>query len=225
MTKTRILLVDDHQVVRLGLRTLLEDQPDLQVVGEASTSTEAVAAVEHLQPDLVLMDIRIPGAGGIDTTRHIAARFPQTKVIMLTSYADDELIWRAVNAGAMGYILKQVGNEELLRAIDAVRHGEALLDPATTRRMLERVRAAERRADADAFRGLSEHEMMILAALVRGANNTEIGERLHLSEKTIRNHISKILVKLNLSNRVELAAYAIQHRLLERMGAQGGKEE
>ncbi len=219
------MLVDDHQVVRLGLRALLDDLPGLQVVGEASTSAEAVAAVERLQPNIVLMDIRIPGAGGIDATRQITARFPQTKVIMLTSYADDELIWRAVNAGAMGYVLKQVGNEELLRAIDAVRHGEALLDPATTRRMLERVRVAERRANADAFRGLSEHEMVILAALARGANYTEISEQLHLSEKTVRNHISKILVKLNLSHRVELAAYAIQHHLLERMGVQDGKEE
>ena len=126
MTKTRLLLVDDHAIVRLGLMTLLNDQPDMEVVAEASSAAEAVRAVEKYRPDVVLMDIRLPGEGGIEATRQITARFPESKVVMLTSFADDDLVMRAINAGAMGYVLKQVGNEELLRAIQAAARGEAL---------------------------------------------------------------------------------------------------
>src|ERR1051325_11652629 len=140
MTKTRILLVDDHAIVRLGLMTLLNDQPDMEVVAEASTAAEAVRAVEKLQPDVVLMDIRLPGEGGIEATRQSKRRFPKSKVVMLTSFADDELVMRAITAGAMGYVLKQVGNEELLRAIRAAARGEALLDSSTTTRLPSRVR-------------------------------------------------------------------------------------
>ena len=135
MTKTRLLLVDDHEVVRLGLMTLLNDQPDLQVIGEASTAGEAIRAVEQLDPDVVLMDIRLPGEGGIEATRQITRKYPRSKVVMLTSFADDELIMRAITAGAVGYVLKQVGNEELLRAVAAAARGEALLDPATEQRL------------------------------------------------------------------------------------------
>ncbi len=144
MPKTRILLVDDHEVVRLGLMTLLNDRPDLEVVGEAGTAAEAVRAVERLHPDVVLMDIRMPGEGGIEATRQITQRFPATRVVMLTSFADDELVVRAIRAGAAGYVLKQVGNEELLRAIAAAARGDAVLDPSTTARLLSRVRAVER---------------------------------------------------------------------------------
>jgi len=129
MAKTRILLVDDHAIVRLGLMTLLNDQPDMEVVGEASTAAEAVRSVEKLKPDVVLMDIRLPGEGGIEATRQVTNRFPDSKVVMLTSFADDDLVIRAISAGAVGYVLKQVGNEELLRAIQAAARGEALIDP------------------------------------------------------------------------------------------------
>jgi two-component system, NarL family, response regulator DevR len=217
MTKTRVVLVDDHEVVRLGLRTLLDDQPDLQVVGEAGTSAEAVAAVERLRPDIVLMDIRIPGKGGIETTQEITTRFAETKVIMLTSFADDELIWRAVNAGALGYVLKQVGNEELLRAIDAVKRGEALLDPATTRKMLRHVRDVERRGDEEAFRILSEREIAVLAEIAHGKTNDQIATKLNLTEKSIRNYVSKLLDKLRLNNRIELATFAMEHHLMDRL--------
>ena len=145
MTKTRVLLVDDHNIVRLGLMTLINDQPNMEVVGEAGTAGEAVRAVERLRPDVVLMDIRMPGEGGIEATHAIAARFPQTKVVMLTSFADDELVVRSIRAGAVGYVLKQVDNAELLRAIEAAARGEALLDPATTARLLARVRESYRR--------------------------------------------------------------------------------
>ncbi|HEY3311474.1 MAG TPA: response regulator transcription factor [Anaerolineales bacterium] len=218
MAKTRILLVDDHAIVRLGLMTLLNDQPDMEVVGEASTAGEAVIAVEKLRPDVVLMDIRLPGEGGIEATRQVTARFPDSKVVMLTSFADDELVMRAISAGAMGYVLKQVGNEELLSAIQAAARGEALLDPKTTTRLLTRVRAADRKAEEDAFRDLSDREMDVLAPLARGKTNAEIGRLLNLSEKTVGNYIGTMFEKLGLNNRIELAAYAYEHHLFERMG-------
>ncbi len=221
MTKTRVLLVDDHNIVRLGLMTLINDQPHMEVVGEAGTASEAVRAVERLRPDVVLMDIRMPGEGGIEATRQITARFPQVKVVMLTSYADDELVVRAIRAGAVGYVLKQVDYAELLRAIEAAARGEALLDPATTARLLARVRETERKADEDAFRELSNREMDVLTPLARGKTNVEIGQLLNLSEKTVSNHVSTMLEKLNLSNRIELATYAVEHHLFDRLGHDG----
>ncbi len=161
------------------------------------------------------MDIRMPGEGGIEATQHIVTDFPQVKVVMLTSYAEDELLVRAIRAGAVGYILKQVGNEELLRAVEAAARGEALLDSATTARLLARVRETERKVEEDAFRDLSGREMDVLAELARGKTNAEIGQVLNLKEKTVRNYVSNILDKLNLSNRVELATYAVQHNLSE----------
>lgn len=216
MTKIRVLLVDDHEIVRLGLMTLINDQANMEVVGEAGTGAEALRAVERTRPDVVLMDIRLPGEGGIEAARQITARYPETKVVMLTSYANDELVVRAIRAGAVGYVLKQVGNEELLRAIQAAARGEALLDPATTSRLLARVREAERKAEEDAFRDLSDRELDVLAEVARGKTNSEIGEILNLSEKTVRNYVSSILEKLHLSNRIELATYAVEHHLFER---------
>ena len=218
MSKTRIVLVDDHEVVRLGLMTLINDQPNLKVVGEAGTAAEAVRVVERLRPDVVLMDIRMPGEGGLEGARQIMERFPETKVVMLTSFADDELVVRAIRAGAVGYVLKQVGNEELLRAIAAAARGEALLDPSTTVRLLARVRESERQADEDAFRDLSDRELDVLAEVARGKTNAEIGKILNLSEKTARNYVSTILEKLHLTNRIELATYAVGHHLFERLG-------
>lgn len=218
MSKTRVLLVDDHEIVRLGLMTLINDQPEMEVVGEAGSAAEAVRAVERLRPHVALMDIRMPGEGGIEATRQITNRFPETKVVMLTSFADDELVVRAIRAGAVGYVLKQVGNEELLRAIAAAARGEALLDPTTTARLLSRVREAERKADEDAFRDLSEREMDVLAELARGKTNAEIGQVLNLSEKTVRNYVSTILEKLHFTNRIELATYAVEHHLFEKLG-------
>jgi DNA-binding NarL/FixJ family response regulator len=218
MAKTRVLLVDDHALVRLGLMTLLNDQPDMEVVGEASTASEAVTATERLKPDVILMDIRLPGEGGIEATRQVTTRFPDSKVVMLTSFADDELILRAIHAGAVGYVLKQVGNEELLRAIQAAARGEALLDPSTTARLLTRVREADRKAQEDAFRDLSDREMDVLVHLARGRTNAEIGKLLNLSEKTVGNYIGNMFEKLGLKNRIELAAYAYEHHLFERIG-------
>src|SRR6266542_1421802 len=167
MNKTRLLLVDDHAIVRLGLMTLLNDQPDMEVIAEASTAAEAVRLVEKHQPDVVLMDIRLPGEGGIEATRQVTSRFPRSKVVMLTSFADDDLVIRAISAGAVGYVLKQVGNEELLRAIRAAARGEALLDPSTTAKLLSRVREFDRKSEEDAFRELSDREMDVLTHLAR----------------------------------------------------------
>jgi DNA-binding NarL/FixJ family response regulator len=218
MSKTRILLVDDHAIVRLGLMTLLNDQPDMEVVAEASTAAEAVRAVEKFKPNVVLMDIRLPGEGGIEATRQVTSRFPESKVVMLTSFADDDLVIRAISAGAVGYVLKQVGNEELLRAIQAAARGEALLDPSTTAKLLSRVREFDRKSNEDAFRELSDREMDVLVHLARGKTNGEIGQILNLSEKTVGNYIGTMFEKLHLNNRIELAIYAVEHHLFERMG-------
>lgn len=221
MMKTRILLVDDHAIVRLGLMTLLNDQPDMEVVGEASTAAESVQAVERLKPDVILMDIRLPGEGGIEATRQIMKKFPESHVVMLTSFADDELIMRAINAGAIGYVLKQVGNEELLRAIRAAARGESVLDPSTTTRLLSQVREADRKAKEDAFRELSDREMDVLVHLAKGKTNAEIGKLLNLSEKTVGNYVGNMFEKLGLKNRIELAAYAYEHHLFEQIGNEG----
>ena len=217
MKKIRILLVDDHDIVRLGLMALFKNQPDMEVAGEAGTASEGVRLAEKLTPNVVLMDIRLPGGGGIDACQQITSRFPSCVVVMLTSFADDELVVRAIRAGAVGYVLKQVGNAELLRAIRAAAKGEALLDPSTTMRLLSRIRETERKADEDAFRALSEREMDVLVYLAKGKTNAEISGLLDLSEKTIGNYVSNMLEKLQLSNRIELAAYAHEHRLSENM--------
>ena len=215
--KINIVIVDDHALVRLGLTTLVNDQPNMQVVGEAGSGAEALRVVELHQPDVVLMDIRMPGESGIEATRAILSRYPRTRVVILTSFADDELVLRAIQAGAAGYVLKQADNQDLLRAINAAAQGEASLDPATTARLLQQVREFGRKVDNDAFNALSEREMQVLAEVARGKKNAEIAEALSLSEKTVRNHVSTILEKLNLSNRVELATYAVEHHIYDRM--------
>ena len=213
MKSLRILLVDDHEVVRLGLATLLEDVPDVILAGEAGSGKEALQVCESLEPDLVILDIRLPDQSGVEVCRQISARWPQIKVIILTSYVSEDLIAETILAGAVGYVRKQVGNEELLRAIEAVRHGEALLDPQTTQRVLQRLRRAEGLIDASAFRRLSRRELEVLHLVSQGKSNREIAETLAVSEKTVRNHVSSLLEKLNLSNRVELATYAVRHHL------------
>ncbi len=217
MNKIRVALVDDHALVRLGLKTLIDDQPDMEVVAEAGTAVEANGVVESLRPAVVLMDIRLPGEGGLEATRQILSRHPATKVVILTSFADEELVMAAIRAGAVGYLLKEVGNEEVLRGIRAAAQGESVMDPATTTRLFARVRASDRKEDEDAFRDLTAREMAILAEVEQGKTNAEIAQSLNLSEKTARNYVSTLLEKLHLSNRIELATYAIKHHLSERM--------
>ena len=207
------MVVDDHEVVRLGLRGLLERQPDWQVVAEAATADEAVEGARLSQPDVVVMDIRLAGSSGIEACRRIVNQSPATKVIMLTSYAEDELLFDAIAAGAAGYVLKQIGSDDLVRAIETVQRGEALLDPSVTARVLAKVREATRRETLAAFATLTEQELRVLALIAEGKTNREIGEALYLGEGTVRNYISNILSKLNVSNRAEAAAYAMQHNL------------
>lgn len=217
MTKIRVGLVDDHALLRLGLRTLIDDQDDMQVVGEADSTAAALQMVERDHPQVVLMDIRLPGDSGLEATRQLSTRYPETKVVMLTSFADEELVISAIRAGAVGYILKEVGNEEVLRGIRAAASGGSVLDAATTSKLLARVRETEHKADAEAFRDLSDRELEVLYELSQGKTNAEIAASLNLSEKTARNYVSTILEKLQLTNRIELATYAIKHNLAERM--------
>ncbi|MCK4316927.1 MAG: response regulator transcription factor [Anaerolineae bacterium] len=209
----RIIIVDDHEVVRLGLRTLLERHPDFTVVGEAATAKEAVQKTLLLRPNVVVMDIRLPGGSGIDACRKIVEQAPEAKVIMLTSYAEDEMLFDAIAAGACGYVLKQIGSDDLVRAIETVGEGEALLDPALTQRVFARVREAARKEQEEAFAGLTDQEMRVLAQVAEGKTNREIAGVMFLGEGTVRNYVSSILRKLNLTNRAEAAAYAVEHNL------------
>ncbi len=211
----KIIIVDDHEVVRLGLRTLLERHPDFKVVGEAANAREAVQKTQLLRPDVVIMDIRLPGGSGIDACRKIVEQVPEARVIMLTSYAEDEMLFDAISAGACGYVLKQIGSDDLIRAIEAVGRGEASLDPALTQRVFARVREAARKERETAFAGLTEQELRVLAHVAEGKTNREIAEALFLGEGTVRNYVSNILKKLGLTNRAEAAAYAVEHNLKE----------
>jgi DNA-binding NarL/FixJ family response regulator len=211
MNALNLMLVDDHEVVRMGLRMLLEQVPDVRIAAEAGSAEEAIRLCGIHKPDVVIMDIRMPpGSSGIDACRTIVERWPDTQVIMLTSYADDELVSEAIQAGAVGYVLKQVGTGELVRALDAVRQGAALLDPGVTRRVLAMMRQRGEEKP-DPFKGLTERELDVLRHLAEGKSNAEIAEALVLSDKTVRNHVSVILDKLQVNNRVEAATYAVAH--------------
>ncbi len=212
-TKQRLLLVDDHEVVRLGLKALLDRHPGFEVIAEASTARDAVEQVETLHPDVVVMDIRLPGGSGIDACAEISERFPDSKVIMLTSYAEDEMLFSAIRAGAAGYVLKQIGGEDLVRAIEAVGRGEALLDPAVTQRVFQEVRKAAKEEEASAFSALTQQEKHVLLLVSEGKTNREIAKALFLGEGTVRNYVSSILSKLGVSNRAEAAAFAVEHNL------------
>ncbi len=215
MAKQRILLVDDHEVVRLGLKSLLDRHPQFDVVGEASNAREALEMVNNTKPDVVVMDIRLPGTSGIEACEEITTRFPDTRVIMLTSYAEDEMLFSAIRAGASGYILKQIESEGLVRAIEAVGRGEALLDPAVTQRVFQEVRRAVKEEEASAFAHLSQQEKHVLLLVSEGKTNREIAKALFLGEGTVRNYVSSILSKLGVNNRAEAAAYAVEHNLRE----------
>lgn len=215
MGNFRLVLVDDHEVVRLGLKTLLERHPQFEVVGEAGTAKEAIDLVARIKPDVVLMDIRLPGASGIEACEEITKNNPNTKVIMLTSYAEDEMLFSAIRAGASGYVLKQIGGDDLIKAIESVGRGEALLDPAVTQRVIQEVRRVVKEEEASAFSNLSQQEKHVLLAVSEGRTNREIAKSLYLGEGTVRNYVSSILSKLGVSNRAEAAAYAVEHNLKE----------
>lgn len=209
----RILLVDDHEVVRLGMKVLLDKHQGFTVVAEADSEEEAIEQAIAHEPDIILMDIRLAGGSGIEACHQIKQVLPETKVIMLTSFADDELLFAAIRAGATGYVLKQVGGGDLIRALEATARGESMLDPSLTQRVFVEVRRSIQKEEAVAFADLTGQEKQVLALIAAGKTNREIATQLYLSEGTVRNYVSSILSKLNVSNRAEAAAYAIKHHL------------
>jgi len=215
----RVLIADDHEVVRIGLAELLDGQPGLSVVAQARSGDEAVRLARQHHPDVVVMDIRMPHGSGIDACRTITAEQADTPVIMLTSHADSEALFDAIDAGASGYVLKRVGSGELVNAVRAVAEGGSLLDPAVTRRVLDRLRNTSRLEEAGAFADLTEQERRVLAHIADGASNREIAERMRLAEKTVRNYVSSVLAKLALTSRAQAAGYAIRNRLPELEGS------
>ncbi|HLH21049.1 MAG TPA: response regulator transcription factor [Chloroflexota bacterium] len=210
---TRLLLVDDHEVVRAGLRTLLDLEADLDVAGEAASGEAAIAEARRLRPDVVLLDVVMEGLGGVEACRALRSLPHPPRVLMLTSYSDDDAVISSILAGASGYLLKNTSRAELLRAIRAVAAGQELIDPSVTgkvtRRLTQLARAPEPLPDP-----LSEREREVLALIARGCTNREIAERLVISEKTAGHHVSHILDKLGLSRRSEAAVYAVRKRLV-----------
>jgi two-component system, NarL family, response regulator DevR len=211
----RILIADDHEVVRIGLAALLDGQDGLSVVAQAASGDEAVRLARQYRPDVVVLDIRMPEGSGIDACRTITAELGDTPVIMLTSHADAEALFDSIDAGASGYVLKRVGSRELIGAVRTVAAGGSLLDPAVTRTVLDRLRNVSRLEEAGAFAELTEQERRVLAHIADGASNREIADRMGLAEKTVRNYVSNILAKLALESRAQAAGYAIRNRLPE----------
>jgi DNA-binding NarL/FixJ family response regulator len=208
-----VLLVDDQEVVRVGVGALIDRQPEMEVVGEAGTVREAVEQAKALSPDVVVLDVRLPGGNGLDACRQIKADRPETRVIMLTSFPDDELLFDAIASGADGYVLKQIGSDELIRALERVGRGDSMLDPAVMDQVFTKMREMRQQERAHAFAGLNTQEMEILARVAEGETNREIGVAMHLSEKTVRNYVSQLLSKLDLNSRAQAAAYAARHRI------------
>ncbi|HEV7679808.1 MAG TPA: response regulator transcription factor [Candidatus Dormibacteraeota bacterium] len=208
---TRVLLCDDHDLVRRGLRALLETQPTMVVVGEAGTADEAVVLADEQAPDVVVMDVRMPGRSGIEACRDIRSAHPDTRVLMLTSFADDEALFTSIMAGASGYVLKQIQGPELIEAIKKVARGESLLDGAVTERVLARIRGEEP-IEVAGPEHLTPQERRILELVAEGLTNRQIGERIHLAEKTVKNYVSNVLAKLGLSRRTEAAVYLVRQQ-------------
>jgi two-component system response regulator DevR len=206
----RVLIVDDHEVVRVGLLTVLSRQDSISVVGEASTVTGAIREAGALKPDVVLMDVRLSGGSGVDACRAIRDSCPATRVLFLTSYQDDEAVLAAVVGGAAGYLLKQVNAEELLRAIHAVAQGQSILDPAITRPLLVRMRSQGEEASKPPQAALSSQQHRVLALVAEGKTNKEIGSSLELSDKTVKNYVRFIFQKLKVSRRAQAAAFFIR---------------
>jgi DNA-binding NarL/FixJ family response regulator len=209
----RLLVVDDHEVVRQGLVSLLERREHFQVVAEAGTAAEAVEMTRKFEPDLVVMDVRLPDGSGIEACREIRAEFPRTRVVILTSYPDEEAVLSAIIAGASGYLLKQIRGRDLVSALESVGRGESLLDPAVTEKVLDRVRRIATGTYTDEMAQLTQQEQKILLLVAEGKTNKEIASEVFLSDKTVKNYVSSILSKLNLERRAQAAAFVARHRM------------
>ncbi len=209
----RVLLVDDHQVVREGLRKLLSSHAEIDVVGEAADGESAVRRVGYDSPDVVILDIRLPGMSGVDTCRQIVDRFPDVRVVILSALADEESITASIRAGASGYLVKRLDGAQLLDSVLRVGHGETVVDSTVARRLFDRVRGVYEPSPIDQ---LDERERRILDLLAEGMTNRQIADEVYLAEKTVKNHVSRILGKLGLRNRSEAAAYVARTRRARR---------
>jgi two-component system, NarL family, response regulator DevR len=210
----RVMLVDDHQVVREGIKLLLSDTADVLVCAEASSARDAVAIAAQALPDVIVMDVRLSDGSGIEATRDIRAARPQTSVLMLTSFADDQALFASIMAGAAGYVLKQIRGDELVRAIRSVGAGQNLLDPAVTKGVFDRLRKGKHLLRDEKLARLSPQEERILALVAEGRTNGQIAAQLGLAEKTVKNYVSAILAKLEVARRAEAAAYLARHTTL-----------
>jgi|ERR1051326_3316557 DNA-binding NarL/FixJ family response regulator len=212
--RIRLLIVDDHKVVRLGLNTLLSRHEGIDVVGEAGTAAAAIEQTARLTPDVVLMDVRLPDGNGFEACRQIRRTHPDTRVLFLTSFADEEIVLESIDVGGDGYLLKEIDEENLVQAIRNVAAGKSILDPAVTRRVLERVKNTDSGEDTPSTNklgSLSPQERRVLALVAEGQTNKEIGVVLGLSDKTVKNYLSNIMDKLQLTRRSQAAAYFVQH--------------
>jgi NarL family two-component system response regulator LiaR len=210
-----LLIADDHALVRQGIRTFLDLQPDLSVLGEASSGEEAVRMAAEFAPDVVLMDLVMPGFGGVEATRQVKQASPRSQVIILTSYHEDEYIFPALRAGALSYVLKDVGPDELAEAVRKAARGESVLHPRVASRVVEELRGT-RQATPNLFTDLSDRELDVLRLIADGLSNAEIARKLIISEKTVKGHVSNILGKLHMLDRTQAAIYAWQQGLVTR---------
>jgi DNA-binding NarL/FixJ family response regulator len=208
----RVLIVDDHDLFRSGLRNLLEEETGVQIVGEAAGGQEAVRIVRELAPDVVVMDLNMPGMGGVDATRHITAVAPLTRVVMLTISDEDNDVIDAILAGACGYLLKDSSIQDLMAGIRAAAQGESLISPIIASKVLQRVRASSTQPEIESTirAELSDREIEVLKLIANGKDNAMIAGELHISPKTVKNHISNILMKLQIDNRIQAAVYAVR---------------
>ncbi|TCC61358.1 response regulator transcription factor [Kribbella pittospori] len=207
----KVFLLDDHEVVRLGLRQLLENEPDIDVVGEAATAAQATARIPALQPDVAVLDVRLADGDGITVCREIRSSMPDPPAcLMLTSFSDDEALFTAIMAGAAGYLLKQVSGTDLVGAVRRLAAGESLLDPAMTSAVLERLRNPEHEQDDPRYQSLTDQERRILDEIAEGKTNRQIAQSMLLAEKTVKNYVSGLLRKLGMERRIEAAVYAVE---------------
>jgi len=209
-----VFLVDDHEIVRRGIADLLDDEPDLQVCGEAASAAEALARIPATRPDVAVLDVRLPDGNGVELCRELRARMPELHCLMLTSFSDDEALLDAIMAGAAGFVLKQVLGHDLLAAIRTVAGGQSLLDGRTTAALMNRLR--RQRDDADPLRELSDQERTVLELIGDGLTNRQIAERMFLAEKTVKNYVSHLLAKLGMQRRTQVAVLATELRSRER---------
>ncbi|MFI8228734.1 response regulator [Streptomyces sp. NPDC085900] len=216
----RVFLLDDHEVVRRGVHDLLDDEPDISVVGEAATAEQALVRVPALRPDVAVLDVRLPDGDGVSVCRELRSRMPELSCLMLTSFDDEEALLDSIMAGASGYVLKQIQGSDLVSAVRTVASGQSLLDPSATTRLMARLRHDQRQEEEpDALPGLTDREREILALIGEGLTNRQIGQRLFLAEKTVKNHISRLLAKLGVERRIQAAVIATQAQ--DRLRQQG----